>query len=150
VSRRDPEDAPCPLCGGPRTSWGCRPVPLGDNCTIKGLREDLSRRPPPVPATNSVVDRDPKVRATLALWTPHNRLRRPPRDDGTLVLDDVRSHSETLGSKVLLKRFGSFPAALAAAGLNHSRMANRWTEDDYLENLRQVWRTTAARRQWRR
>ena len=57
----------------------------------------------------------------------------------TLVLNDVRMHSEILGSKVLLKRFGSFPAALAAAGLNHSPMANRWTEDDYLDNMRQVW-----------
>ena len=57
----------------------------------------------------------------------------------TLILDDVRTHSEILGSKVLLKRFGSFPAALAAAGLHHSPMANRWTEDDYRDNLRQVW-----------
>ncbi len=56
----------------------------------------------------------------------------------TLVLDDVRMHSEILGSKVLLTRFGSFPAALAAAGL-HTPHANRWTEEDHLENLRRVW-----------
>ena len=47
----------------------------------------------------------------------------------TLVLDVVRSHSETLGAKVLLKRFGSFPAALSAAGLSHAPHANRWTEE---------------------
>ena len=57
----------------------------------------------------------------------------------TLVLDDVRSHSEILGAKVLLRRFGSFPAALAAAGLSHAPHANRWTEEDHLENLRRVW-----------
>ena len=40
---------------------------------------------------------------------------------------------------MLLKRFGSFPAALAAAGLRHAPHANTWTEEDYLQNLRQVW-----------
>jgi len=57
----------------------------------------------------------------------------------TLVQGDVRQHSDILGMNVLRNRFGSFADALAAAGLHHSRMANRWTEDDYLDNLRRVW-----------
>jgi hypothetical protein len=57
----------------------------------------------------------------------------------TLVQGDVRQHSDILGMNVLRNRFGSFADALAAAGLHHSRMANRWTEDDYLDSLRRVW-----------
>jgi len=57
----------------------------------------------------------------------------------TLVQDDVRGHSTVLGVNVFRNRFGSFPAALAAAGLSHAPHANRWTEEDHLENLRGVW-----------
>jgi len=57
----------------------------------------------------------------------------------TLVQGDVRRHSNILGMNVLRNRFGSFADALAAAGLHHSPMANRWTEEDHLENLRRVW-----------
>ena len=48
-------------------------------------------------------------------------------------------HSSTLGARVFLSRFGSFNAALAAAGLQHSPLANRWTDQDYIDNLQAVW-----------
>ena len=57
----------------------------------------------------------------------------------TLVQDDVRRHSSILGMNVFRNRFGSFTGALAAAGLGHAPHANRWTEEDHLENLRRVW-----------
>ena len=63
----------------------------------------------------------------------------------TLVQGDVRRHSTILGMNVLRNRFGSFADALAAAGLHHSRMANRWTEEDYIENLRGSGSITGAR-----
>ena len=53
----------CPRCSGPITSWGCRPVPLGDFCWTYGLAEDLSRRPPaPVDPVSAAVEQDRNVR----------------------------------------------------------------------------------------
>ena len=57
----------------------------------------------------------------------------------TLTQADVLKHSPMLGAKVLRSRFGSFTAALAAAGLRQSPMANRWTDQEYVDNLRLVW-----------
>jgi hypothetical protein len=55
-------------------------------------------------------------------------LRRVAKVTGTTIVvrADVLKHSEILGMKVLIRRFGSFRAALAAAGLKHSPMANRY------------------------
>lgn len=53
--------------------------------------------------------------------------------------EDVRAHSTILGDRIFAARFGSWNAAVAAAGLEVSPMGRRWTEEDYFENLLQVW-----------
>jgi Homing endonuclease associated repeat len=53
------------------------------------------------------------------------------------IVVDV-DNSERLSANILLTRFGSFAAAVEAAGLKQSPMANRWSEQDYLDNLRAV------------
>ncbi len=57
----------------------------------------------------------------------------------TLTRAEVVRHSRTLGARVFLSRFGSFHAALAAGALEHSPLANRWTDQEYIDNLRVVW-----------
>lgn len=57
---------------------------------------------------------------------------------GYLTRDDVTRRSDLIGLGVVIGRFGSFAAAVAAAGLKQSSMANRWTEQDYVDNLRAV------------
>jgi Homing endonuclease associated repeat len=66
-------------------------------------------------------------------------LRRLAASKGSAVVTaaDVDA-SERLAANVLLTRFGSFAAAVEAAGLKQSPMANWWTARDYLDNLRAV------------
>lgn len=52
--------------------------------------------------------------------------------------NDITRRSDLVGLGVIATRFGSFAAAVEAAGLSQSPMANRWTELDYLDNLRAV------------
>ena len=56
-----------------------------------------------------------------------------------VTVSDVREHSQLLGYRVIVNRFGSWSAALQAAGLELSRHGVRWTDDDYFENLLAVW-----------
>lgn len=48
-------------------------------------------------------------------------------------------HSDLIGERALLNRFGTWRAALDAAGLELSAKGRRWTDDDYFENLLAVW-----------
>ena len=50
----------------------------------------------------------------------------------------VRKHSAIMGTRILETRFGSFAAALAAAGLQSSHMTRRYTEVDLAHNFRAV------------
>jgi hypothetical protein len=47
--------------------------------------------------------------------------------------------SDLLSPRVVVSRFGTWRAALEAAGLTLSSMGRRWTDDDYYENLLEVW-----------
>lgn len=55
-----------------------------------------------------------------------------------LTQPQFNSYSEVSAS-AMSRRFGSWNLALAAAGLNPSRMGRRYTDDDYFENLLDVW-----------
>lgn len=68
-------------------------------------------------------------------------LRRIAELLGTSVLrrEDLLEHSEIMGQKLVNSRFGTWKAALEAAGLSVSPVGRRWTEDDYFENLLNVW-----------
>ena len=68
-------------------------------------------------------------------------LRRVAQAIGTTTLTrkDVLEHSELVGERVVLNRFGSWAAAVEAAGLELSPHGRRWTETDYFENLLTVW-----------
>ncbi len=57
----------------------------------------------------------------------------------TLRRVDLREHSNLVSEKVLRNRFGSWAAALEAAGLSLSARGRRWTDTDYTENLLAVW-----------
>jgi hypothetical protein len=55
-----------------------------------------------------------------------------------LTQPQFNSHSEVSAS-AMSGRFGSWNRALASAGLKPTRMGRRYTEDDYFENLLEVW-----------
>jgi len=57
----------------------------------------------------------------------------------TITRADVLRHSDLLGERVILNRFGSWKAALDASGLELSSRGRRWSGDDYFENLLTVW-----------
>ncbi len=57
----------------------------------------------------------------------------------TITRAEFLEHSDLIGERALLNRFGSWKAALDAAGLELSTLGRRWTEDDYFENLLEVW-----------
>lgn len=61
-------------------------------------------------------------------------LRRLAHPDGQITMPALRG-SPVISERVVTARFGSWPAAVAAAGLRQSRMANRWTEDQLSTNL---------------
>lgn len=52
---------------------------------------------------------------------------------------DVLAHSDVMGERVVLNRFGSWKVALEAAGLEPTPFGRRWTDQDYFENLLEVW-----------
>lgn len=68
-------------------------------------------------------------------------LQRISRKVGRRVITrgDLIEHAELLSERALLNRFGSWRAALEAAGLELSAKGRRWTDDDYFENLLVVW-----------
>lgn len=57
----------------------------------------------------------------------------------TIKRDDVLQNSDLMGERVVLNRFGSWTAALEAAGLETTARGRRWTDADYFENLLAVW-----------
>ena len=50
---------------------------------------------------------------------------------------DLRTHS-TVSKRVYVARFGSWPAALAAAGLTISPRGRSWSDEELAANLSQV------------
>lgn len=56
----------------------------------------------------------------------------------TITRSDLNRYGE-LSERTVLSRFGTWKAALQAAGLQLSRMGRRYTESDYFENLLTVW-----------
>ncbi len=59
-------------------------------------------------------------------------------DCRTLRRSDLK-HSAFVGDRVVVSRFGSWKAALQAAGLELAPHGRRWTDDDCFENLLEVW-----------
>ena len=55
-----------------------------------------------------------------------------------ITQNDVRYRSELFGAAIVVTRFGSFPAACAAAGLRTSKLANRWSDEELATNLHTV------------
>lgn len=52
---------------------------------------------------------------------------------------DLLQHADLMSERALINRFGTWKAALEAAGLELSAMGRRWTDDDYFENLLDAW-----------
>lgn len=57
----------------------------------------------------------------------------------TLTRQEFRQHSQVLGERIVINRFGSWQAALAAAGLTTVPLGRRWSDEDYFTNLLTVW-----------
>lgn len=57
----------------------------------------------------------------------------------TVTRVDLLEHGQLVSERAVLSRFGSWKAALEAAGLELSKMGRRYSEDDYFENLLAVW-----------
>jgi hypothetical protein len=56
-----------------------------------------------------------------------------------ITTDDLKRHSKIIGPKILTSRFGSWRGGVARAGLKVSAHGHRWTDDEYFENLLNVW-----------
>lgn len=69
-----------------------------------------------------------------------SELRRIAAEVGsdTVTVDHIK-RSELLSPRVVVSRFGTWRAAVEAAGLTLSSRGRRWTDDDYYENLLAVW-----------
>lgn len=52
---------------------------------------------------------------------------------------DLLQHGNLIGERAIINRFGSWKAALESAGLKLSVHGRRWSDDDYFENLLEVW-----------
>lgn len=57
----------------------------------------------------------------------------------TLTRNELRRHSSVISDGIAVKRFGSWTAALTAAGLTTVPLGRRWTDEDYFNNLLTVW-----------
>lgn len=57
----------------------------------------------------------------------------------TITRADLAEHSQVMSERALLNRFGSWKAALMAADLELSPRGRRWSDDDYFDNLLEVW-----------
>lgn len=67
-------------------------------------------------------------------------LRRVAAKVGTDVITvEHLKRSDLLSQRAVVSRFGTWRAAVEAAGLSLSNMGRRWTDDDYYENLLMVW-----------
>lgn len=56
----------------------------------------------------------------------------------TITVAQVRRHSGAVGVQVMVSRYGTFGAAVAAAGLQQSSKVNRWTDRQLANNFRRV------------
>jgi len=56
-----------------------------------------------------------------------------------ITTSDLHEHSKIIGPKILTSRFGSWRAGVEQAGLEASKLGRRWTDDEYFENLLNVW-----------
>lgn len=56
-----------------------------------------------------------------------------------ITTNDLHEHSKLIGPKILTSRFGSWRAGVEKAGLEASKLGRRWTDDEYFENLLNVW-----------
>ncbi len=68
-------------------------------------------------------------------------LRRIARllDKKEITTEDIGRNSKIIGSKIIKGRFGSWRAGVEKAGLRVSRHGIRWADDEYFENLLNVW-----------
>lgn len=57
----------------------------------------------------------------------------------TLTRKEIDQHSDVLGWTAAVSRFGSWKAALEAAGLTTVPHARRWSDEEYFSNLLTVW-----------
>lgn len=48
----------------------------------------------------------------------------------TVTVADLQTHSTVLGKRVLVARFGSWPAAVAATGLTIAPRGRYWTDEE--------------------
>ncbi len=57
----------------------------------------------------------------------------------TLRVEDLQRADSEIAPTVVRRRFGSWPAGLRAAGLSLSKHGNRYTDEEFFENLLAVW-----------
>lgn len=60
-------------------------------------------------------------------------------DKPSVTMADLRVHGHVATDRSIEKTFGMLSKALEAAGLKPSAHQRRWTDDDYFENLLEVW-----------
>jgi hypothetical protein len=97
---------------------------LGDRYSGQQVTQKMRGKPARYASREEIIEELQRLALTL---------NRTPR------LSDIPANSDLIGTKVVRNRFGSWGAALQAAGLTISPHGRRWSDDDYYENLLAVW-----------
>jgi 5-methylcytosine-specific restriction endonuclease McrA len=66
-----------------------------------------------------------------------------------LTIEAFHATSPSVGDRAIRRRFGSWAAALEHAGLKASPLGRTWTDEDYFENLLDVWTHLGRRPKYR-
>ncbi len=57
----------------------------------------------------------------------------------SITVDDIRHNSSIIGPKIISRRFGSWANGIKKAGLEISQFGHRYANEEYFENLLNVW-----------
>lgn len=57
----------------------------------------------------------------------------------SITVEDIRHNSTVIGPKIISRRFGSWANGIKKAGLEISQFGHRYSDEEYFENLLNVW-----------
>jgi len=57
----------------------------------------------------------------------------------SITVDDIRHNSSIIGPKIVVRRFGTWANGIKKAGLEISLFGHRYSDEEYFENLLNVW-----------
>jgi hypothetical protein len=125
----------CPLCGGPRTDWGCRRVPAGDWCLSRGLKGAPGRfLPQAADPMVALVERDPNVQAAAAVLDKATRAAAAATSEWeSAALANLQVRNRRMAGTQTIFAYGGEPRTIMPAGTSDRdlrRLADAEAEAD--------------------